>query len=210
MAQGRQQEVLGILFIVLGVLFILVINGLMWFGWEALWPAFPLLIGLFLLRIFVVRRKPRQLFLGTFLTLFSVFFFTFSSGIRGWETMAALWPTFPLITGISLIAVAGVSRDTSSPLVIGLGFIVFAIMGYLGTGGVVSSRLSEPIRRFWPLVLVGVGVLVYLRGRRVREEAAIPPLDVASPPRGNQTTPAAPAAPKDPAGAAKTSAKFDD
>ncbi|MFQ5511500.1 MAG: hypothetical protein ACE5EO_06580 [Candidatus Krumholzibacteriia bacterium] len=165
MARNRNQEVFGIFLAVLGLLFLLVNNKLLWFGWEALWPTIPFLIGLFLLRIFAARRKPRQLFLGSFLVQFGLFFFVFSSGIAQWESMETLWPTITLMTGISLLAVSGVVEPASSPLVIGLFFVIFSIVSYFSASGAIGSRLSEPFVRVWPLALVAAGVLVFLRAR---------------------------------------------
>ena len=79
MRQTRQQEMFGIFLAILGSLFALVNNNLLWFGWDALWPTIPFLIGLLLLRIYAGRRKPRQLFVGSLLAQFGVFFFLFSS-----------------------------------------------------------------------------------------------------------------------------------
>ena len=167
MAGNRNQEIFGIFLALLGLLFLLVNNNLLWFGWETLWPAIPFLLGIFLLRVFVARRQPRQLFLGLFLVQFGVFFFLFTSGIRPWESMESLWPTIPLIIGISLLAVSGV-EPASSALVIGLFFVIFSIVSYLSESGAIASRMSEPFVRIWPLVLVVAGVLVYLRARGAR------------------------------------------
>lgn len=160
------RQALGVFMVVIGTLFLLVNNHLLWFGWEALWPVFPLLIGIFLLRVFVTRRKPRQLFTGLFLTMMAIFFFVFSVGLVSWESMDALWPTFPLIIGLSLLALVGVVEESSSALVVGLGFVIFAVVGYFGATGAIQSRMSEPIVRLWPIVLIAAGALVYLRGRR--------------------------------------------
>ncbi|MEE9270018.1 MAG: hypothetical protein V3V49_07130 [Candidatus Krumholzibacteria bacterium] len=173
MVGNRNQEVFGIFLAVLGLLFLLVNNNLLWFGWEVLWPTMPFLLGLFLLRVYAARRKPRQLFLGSFLVQFGLFFFIFSSGILPWESMDDLWPTITLITGISLLAVSGVVEPASSALVIGLFFVIFSIVSYLSNSGAIASHLSEPFVRIWPLALVVAGVLVFLRaraGRTARDE----------------------------------------
>ena len=168
MAGNRNQEIFGIFLALLGLLFLLVNNNLLWFGWEVLWPAIPFLLGLFLLRLFVAQRKPGQLFLGSFLVQYGVFFFLFTSGIRPWESMESLWPTIPLMTGISLLAVSGVVESASSALVIGLFFVIFSVVSYLSESGAIASRMSEPFVRIWPMALVLAGVLVFLRARGAR------------------------------------------
>lgn len=169
----RQQEIFGIFLAVLGMLFLLVNNNLLWFGWDALWPTIPFLIGLFLLRIYTRRRKPRQLFLGTFLLQFGVFFFLFSAGILGWETMEKLWPTIPLMLGISLFALSAAGTEAPS-LVFGIVLVVFAVVSFLAESEVIEPRISQPFVRVWPLALVGAGVLIYLRGKRGRLEPPQP------------------------------------
>jgi len=171
MQSVQSPKALGIFLISLGALFLLLNNGLLWFGWEAVWPIFPALVGLFLLKVFVGRRKPRQLFTGVFLLLIGVFFFCFTLGIFSWEKMSVLWPTFPLILGASLLALAGVGRHTSSALVVGLAMILFSVLAYMSTSGAIRPRISEPLSRLWPLVLVAAGVLVYLRARKEAAEA---------------------------------------
>lgn len=171
MQSVQNPKALGIFLIALGVLFLLLNNGLLWFGWEVVWPIFPLLIGLSLLKVFAGRRKPRQLFTGVFLLLLSLFFFGFTLGIFPWEKMFELWPTFPLILGVSLLALAGVDRHTSSALVVGLAMILFSVLAYMSAGGAIRPRISEPLSRLWPLVLVGAGSLVFLRARK--EAAAL-------------------------------------
>lgn len=163
----RNSEIFGIFLTVLGVLFLLVNNRLVWFGWDALWPTIPLLIGLFMLRDYHARRSPGQLFRGSLLVLFGVFFFLFSAGILSWQSMEALWPTIPLIIGISLLILSAASSE-APPVIFGVVLIAFAIVSYLAAGEVIERRISEPFVRVWPLALVGAGVLIYLRGKRER------------------------------------------
>jgi len=172
MAKNRNQEFFGIFLAVIGLLFLLVNNNLLWFGWEVLWPIVPFLVGLFLIRVYFARRKPRQLFAGSLLMQFGVFFFLFSAGVFGWEQMDIMWPTMPLMIGISLLLLAVVVDPASSPMVFGIFMVAFAIFGYLTTTGAIASRVSGPAMRLWPLVLVGAGVLIYLRSKGEREAAS--------------------------------------
>lgn len=169
MARRRNSEVFGIFLTVLGVLFLLVNNRLVWFGWDALWPLIPLLLGVFMLRDYMARRNPRQLFRGTIFVLSGIFFFLFTSGILDWSEMKSLWPTIPLIVGISLLVLSATGIE-APPILFGVFLIAFAVVGYLAESEVIESRISEPFVRIWPLVLVGAGVLIYLRGRRERFE----------------------------------------
>lgn len=178
MATNRNSEVFGIFLTVLGVLFLLVNNNFVWFGWDALWPLIPLLFGVFMLRDYHARRSPQQLFRGSLLVLLGLFFFLFSAGIMGWDAMQALWPTIPLIIGICLLILSFAAAE-APPVLFGIVFIVFAIVSYLAGSEVIERRISEPFIRIWPLALVGAGVLVYLRGKRERLEQQAPPPPVA-------------------------------
>jgi hypothetical protein len=165
---NRGQEVFGIFLAILGTLFLLVNNRLLWFGWTELWPSLLFLIGIFLLRIYTRRHKPRQLFVGIFLLQFGAFFFLFSSGILEWERMDVLWPSLPLMIGISLLSLSLAGDKAAPAVVFGLVLVIFAGFSYLAETGVIGSRLSEPLVRIWPLVLVAAGVLIFLRAKRER------------------------------------------
>ncbi|UCH85571.1 MAG: hypothetical protein JSW50_07770 [Candidatus Latescibacterota bacterium] len=170
MLRKRNQEWLGIFIGGLGVLFLLVNNGLLWFGWEAVWPAFPLLLGVFLLKIHVTRRGPGQLFFGLLVTGLSLFLFLFSTGILGWSSMRSLWPMFFLITGISSLALAATGDRPLPALIAGLVIVITGVVGLLATSGRLGSRTITPLVRFWPLVLVVAGALIYFRARSERLE----------------------------------------
>jgi len=164
----RNPEAFGVFLAFLGVLFLLVNNNFVWFGWDALWPLIPFLLGVLMLRDYRARHNPRQLFRGTLLFMFGVFFFLFSSGVLSWEAMHKLWPTIPLIIGIALLVHSISGAEEGPPMVFGIVLVAFAVVSYLAYSEVIEPRISEPFVRVWPLVLVGAGVLIYLRGRRER------------------------------------------
>jgi hypothetical protein len=177
MLRKRNQEWLGIFIGALGLLFLLVNNGLLWFGWEAVWPTFPLLIGVFLLKIYVTRRGPGQLFFGLGMTGLGIFLFLFSSGILDWDAMKTLWPMFFLIAGISVLALAATGDRPLPALIVGLVIVITGIVGFLATSDRLGSRAVTPLVRLWPLVLIVAGALIYFRARGERlEEAALLPI----------------------------------
>jgi signal transduction histidine kinase len=162
---SRHQEILGILLIVIGLLFLLVSNDLLWFGWEAVWPIFPFLFGVFLLRFYTARRKPRQLFWGSLFAQLGFFFFLFSSNIFDWDDMSVAWPAFPMMLGVSMLAVSGVIEEAARAVIMGVFFLIVAGVFFLVQSGAIAGRVTW-FTRIWPLVLVGAGVLVFLRSRR--------------------------------------------
>jgi hypothetical protein len=174
MLRKRNQEWLGIFIGGLGLLFLLVNNGLLWFGWEAVWPVFPLLIGVFLLKIYATRRGPGQLFFGLLMTGLSIFLFVFSTGMLDWDMMRTLWPMLFLIAGVSSLALAATGDRPLPALVAGLAVVITGVVGFLATSGRLGSRTIVPLVRLWPLALVVAGALIYFRARGERlEDAAL-------------------------------------
>lgn len=175
MMYGRNKEVLGILLALVGLLFLLVSNHLLWFGWDAVWPLFLVLAGGFLLKIFSDRKGPDHLFGGLTLLFLGMFFMIFTTGIRSWNGLAALWPTMPMIVGISLLAMAVMKKHSNTPLVIGIVLVGLSIACYMYTAGTISPRVATPFIRLWPLVLIASGVLIFMRSREGRMSAALDP-----------------------------------
>ncbi|MFH1755666.1 MAG: hypothetical protein ABIA59_08175 [Candidatus Latescibacterota bacterium] len=169
MAKEPQKQALGIILIVVGFLFLLVSNHLL-LGWDNVWPLFPLLAGIFFLKLSKARQDSEIVFIGMALLLLGVFCLCFTFGILGWENMQTLWPTFPLIGGVSFLAAAVTRKNSSGPFVVGIVALLFALVGYLYTGDVISGRVAEPFVRLWPLLLISIGIVVFLRARAQGEE----------------------------------------
>lgn len=144
----------GLALIGLGIAFILA----QWIGWEKAWPLFILVGGLaFLVGWAVTGFKDGGLvFVGTAACLVGLFFFGFTLGYWEWEEMEHLWPVFPLIGGIAFLALflASRARDVGA---LGLGCAA-AIVGIAGLG-VTFGFLGMEIVKFWPLLLVMLGLI---------------------------------------------------
>ena len=164
----RNREILGIFLIILGALFLLA-NNKVGLSWSALWPIYPLLLGIFLLRLYATQKRPDQLFWGLFVAQLAVFFFFFSSGLVSWDAIERIWPLFLLILATSLIAFSSVGDRPHSELVVGLLILAGAVAAFLVSSGTFQPRMSRYLVRFWPLVLIAAGVLIFLRARRERE-----------------------------------------
>ncbi|NIM20156.1 MAG: hypothetical protein GTO51_07980 [Candidatus Latescibacteria bacterium] len=169
MARERQKQILGVILVIIGLLFLFVSNHIL-LGWEDVWPLFPLLGGAFFLKLYSVRKESELLFVGTAFLLIGVFFILFTFHILDWTDMGALWPTFPLIGGISFLAVFATRAHPTSPLIVGIAAVFFALVGYLYTGSVISKRAADPFVRLWPLILVVAGIVVYLRAKQEHVE----------------------------------------
>jgi L-methionine (R)-S-oxide reductase len=173
--QMKNKEILGAILALVGLLFLLVSNGVLWFGWNAVWPLFLLLTGGLLLKVFSDKRGPEQLFGGLMSIFLGFFFLLFTAGVRPWEAMVRLWPTFPMMTGISLLAMAAVKKHSTGTFVSGILAVILSIACYSYTAGAVSRSVAAPFVRLWPLVLIASGVILYLRaGREPAAEGDIP------------------------------------
>ncbi len=173
MTGWQNKQVLGVVLILIGILFLLVSNHVL-LDWSDVWPLFPLLGGIFLLKLYPFRKQSEVLFAGLTFFLIGLFFLVFTFGMLSWEDMANLWPTFPLIAGISLLAVAGTRKHATGSLIVGIAAVLFALVGYLHAGGAISPRVAAPFVRMWPLILIVMGLVVYLRARQEERE---PPAD---------------------------------
>jgi glucose uptake protein GlcU len=186
LSKEPQKQALGVILIIVGVLFLLVSNHLI-LGWEDVWPLFPLLGGIFFLKLSSTRRDSEIVFIGMAMLLLGVFFLCFTFGMLDWENMQTLWPTFPLIGGASFIAVAVTRKNSASPFVVGIAALLIAFVGYLYTGGVISERVAQPFVRLWPLLLIAIGAVVFLRARAKEEydakQEVAAPLQVEEPPK---------------------------
>jgi hypothetical protein len=170
MNPDRNREILGLGLALIGFIFLLASNNLLWIGWDAIWPILLLLFGIVSLRIFFSKRTPALLLTGIVSLFLGFFFFIFSAGFLPWSDIAVLWPTFPLIGGIALIATAGIDKRATDAVIVGIIAVLFSIACYMANSGVIGGRIAGPFIRLWPLAIVGSGVVVYLKARSERLE----------------------------------------
>jgi hypothetical protein len=138
-----------------------------WSGWDSIWPVFPLGIGLlFLVAYFTGGLKDGGLaFVGVGLILTGAFFFGFTlkPGLWEWGEMSKLWPVFPLIWGfafvVSFLAERTKPRDWGA---LGSGLVAM-VVGAVGLA-VTHKYVGTAIVKFWPLLIVAVGVFGLIAG----------------------------------------------
>ena len=151
---------MGIGLITVGTLFLLVSNHIL-LGWEHVWPLFPLVGGIFFLRVFRKRRTAELLFAGVSSVLLGAFLFMFSTGMLDWDRMAVLWPAIPLIAGLSMVVTSIMTHTGGPTLVVGSTTVLFAALMFFLESDAVSTRVAEPVIRFWPLVLILAGIIIF-------------------------------------------------
>ena len=134
------------------------------FGWDKIWPLFPLLGGLAFFGGYVASGFQEEgfVFVGTAATLVGLFFFGFTFGIWEWGEMEQLWPVFPLIGGVAFFALFLAQRRSRDVGAVGVGCaaLIVGIAGLAFTYGYIGADIVK----FWPLLLVLVGLASLVGG----------------------------------------------
>lgn len=158
--------------ILIGGYFLLInLNVIPSLGINKMWPGIVVLVGLifWLGFIFGKDHDPGLTFVGTIAILVGLFFFLFTLNVNlfglghvTWGAMGQLWPAFPLIVGLAFVVlwIAGRFRD-GGVLVPAVVLLVVGIGGFAYTLGDVP--FFQDVLRWWPLLLIGLGLLVLLR-----------------------------------------------
>ena len=127
-------------------------------GWDSIWPAFPLLGGLFFYCAYVDSgfQDEGLAFAGTLAVLIGVFFFGFTLGFWEWEAMERLWPVFILILGLAFLALFLAQRRGRDWGALSLG-LVAVVAGGVGLA-ITHKALGTQVVKYWPVLLVLVGL----------------------------------------------------
>jgi GAF domain-containing protein len=163
MPDTRKRRTIAITLVALGVLFLMVSNKIL-LGWVHIWPIFPIGAGMLFLRAWSYRGRRAErwyLFTGATLSLLGLFLLLFSTGILDWAQMDTLWPVFPLIAGVGFLAESAVSSHGTPALITGSAIVIFTLVAFFVETRFVDPRVASPFVRFWPLVLVLAGVVLW-------------------------------------------------
>jgi len=135
--------------ILIGIIFLL--DSLGWGpGMNKLWPIFLLAPGVSFLLMFALSKKYYGVLMpGTFLTIISGLFFY--CNFFGWQKMQYLWPVFLLAVAAGLFMIYLFSGRHSA-LLVPVGILTLIALVFL----VASSTAAK----FWPLILIILGVLI--------------------------------------------------
>jgi hypothetical protein len=135
-------------------------------GWSQMWPVFPLAAGLALLIEYVANPQgdPAQVFLGTATTLVGVVFFFITLGPLAYGDLESWWPVFPLIGGVTFLAQWGAEGFRNwDALFLGLVALMAGSGALAITFQLFGPRTQQILPRFWPVVLILVGLMALLR-----------------------------------------------
>ena len=169
--QRRHSIVPGIVLILAGVFLLLEKLDVLNVGWDMLFPALLVFLGiLFAVRGFTDGNR-RMVFPAVFFILLGLFFGLRSAADFWWLDWADSWPLMLVIVGLAFFAQYLVqTRDTSllviSVLLLIIGGSVFARnLGYY-----LPFRYRWWLRQYWPLLLILLGLFLVLSGLRSRED----------------------------------------
>jgi hypothetical protein len=152
-------------FIVGGPALLLVTTGLVPLGNMVLPVAIVVVGFLSLYRAFQPDGREAYVFSGTFLTLFGVFLVLQQSVLTRRE-LTSIWPVFMTFGGLSLVAY-GFRKGRHhhlSMVVPGSAITAISFVFLLFSLGVIEASLVSLTARWWPLLLIPLGLFVLLAG----------------------------------------------
>ena len=155
--------VLGIVFILVGILLLLWrLNLLPSLG--ALWPVVFILIGLyFLYRVFLQNRSRRFILPGMTFTLGGIFFLLKNTVIPS-MSLTHIWPVFMLITGLSILPYGFSKKRTTRVAIIipACAIIGMSIIFFLFSLRLIDTSFKDFVLTWWPTLLLLSGAMLIL------------------------------------------------
>lgn len=142
----------GVLFIFVGVLFLLRNLDIIYFNMDDVWPVFLLIPGiLFWYFWFIDRSNYRLLMPGTILVVYALYFF-FEHQVM-YRFVEQLWPIFILGPGLGFWAMYFLGARQRRYFRSGAILVAFSVFFFI---------VSLDDRFFFPLFLIGIGVYLLL------------------------------------------------
>jgi len=128
---------------------------------ERGWPAFQIWGGLAFWLGYLLNRRAFGLALpGTLAVLTGIFFLPFSFGVIDWSEMEQWWPVFPLILGLSFVAMWVAAGLRYWGLLIPAGIFVSAGLIALPITATPFGSVVEIVG--WPVAILAVGATLTL------------------------------------------------
>lgn len=85
-----------------------------------------------------------------------------------WESWAYLWPLMPGLAGLGLFLGSFIDREMRPARLVGLIMLAAALVLLAVFGGLFG--LTPEILRFWPVLLILIGAIIFFRALRPRSE----------------------------------------
>lgn len=144
-------------------------------GLAIIWPAIPIAIGVTLLAQPTAQstRRSGLIFLGLIALLSGLLFcaFNFQLAHLSWPQMLRYWPVIPVIIGFAFLMVY-LAEDMKHEALLRPAYLIggFGLFLLPITMGVVGGASFQQIGRFWPLLLIPLGLLIILQIMRSRTQ----------------------------------------
>jgi hypothetical protein len=136
-------------------------------GWSHIWPVLPFAGGLALIIEHIANPQgdADRVFLGTAATLVGVVFFFVTLGPLSYRDLESWWPAFVMIGGVAFLAQwAATGLRHWDALFLGLVALSVGGLAFTITFSLLGPSTREILPRFWPVVLILVGLMALLRG----------------------------------------------
>ena len=160
MANGKGVPAFGIILLALGMLLLLDSLDAICFHWSYI------LIGIgaiFCVMAFASEDKG-VIFPGVIIGLIGLFFLMRRYGVLE-DSMADLWPVFPIIVGIAFLTLY-IFRPSDVGLLFPAGIMLFFGVGFLAYNYMfIDLNPARLIGKYWPLILIAIGVKMILNHR---------------------------------------------
>ena len=150
----------GFFLIGLGLLLLIHKLDLFYFGWPRTYPLIFILVGLTLFISATLKRNGSAVFWGTIFSLFGLFFFLRNFHFIEYYYIHEIWPIFFMILGIAFFILFIVKPQDWGVLIPGSIFLFLGVI-FLARN-FHYWRALELIQRYWPLLLIVIGVGVIL------------------------------------------------
>jgi hypothetical protein len=147
---------IGVLFILFGLLLVVKNLGLWIITWFELYPLLLVVVGI-LFFINACKGKKNQAFWGTFFLVLGVFFFLRNYGFIQYYWMFEIWPIFILAAGLAFIVLYGFKPDEWG-ILIPAAILTFWGSVYLLRGMGFYWPSIRYAKQCWPLLLVFIGI----------------------------------------------------
>jgi len=148
--------IIGIGFIILGLIFLFENFGYIEFDFEEIWPLFVILGGCAFWVGYVKDRKNYGLIMpGTILFIYGLMFWYCS--FEGWYYMGILWPGFLIGPGLGFFLMYLLGEKEK-------GLLIPATI-LTGIGILFLFRYSS-VLRFWPVLLIILGIILIFKHKK--------------------------------------------
>ena len=151
---------LGILLTVVGLWMLADRLGYLRFDWYHAYPVVILLLGLIFIGRFVGAHDSGALFPAVTLTLIGVFFVLRNYGLMIYTYPDEYWALLVAILGVGFVAEFFASPTSWLLLILGLVLVFFGAAVF---GDRIGYWDGEEMLRYWPALLVLVGLVLVLR-----------------------------------------------